>query len=173
MSWKAVAVTTVGSRARRGAVLVTGMSGTGKTAVLDELCRRGHRVVDTDDPGWVIEARTPDGPEPVWDVERIAALLDEHGTGLLFVAGCVANQPLLYDQFDAVVLLSAPIDVLLRRVANRANPFGSTAKDRAKIASDVTKFEPRLRADADHEIETTKPVFLVATELEQLVAALR
>src|SRR5882757_5200789 len=81
MSWKAVAVTTVGSRAGRAAVLVTGMSGTGKTAVLDELCRRGHRVVDTDDPGWVIEARTPDGPEPVWDVERIAALLDEHGTG--------------------------------------------------------------------------------------------
>jgi dephospho-CoA kinase len=29
-----------------GVVLVTGMSGTGKSTVLDELARRGHRVVD-------------------------------------------------------------------------------------------------------------------------------
>lgn len=58
---------------------------------------------------------------------------------------CVANQGVFYHRLDAVVLLSAPIDVLLARVANRANPFGSTAQDRAKIASDVTSFEPRLR----------------------------
>jgi dephospho-CoA kinase len=30
-------------------VLVTGMSGTGKSAVLAELERRGHRVVDKDE----------------------------------------------------------------------------------------------------------------------------
>jgi hypothetical protein len=28
------------------------MSGTGKSSALTELGRRGHRVVDTDDPGW-------------------------------------------------------------------------------------------------------------------------
>ena len=33
-------------------VLVTGMSGTGKSAALAELGRRGFRVVDTGDPGW-------------------------------------------------------------------------------------------------------------------------
>jgi predicted ATPase len=33
-------------------VLVTGMSGTGKSSALAELGRRGYRVVDTDDPGW-------------------------------------------------------------------------------------------------------------------------
>jgi len=32
-------------------VLVTGMSGTGKSTVLGELRRRGHRVVDTDYDG--------------------------------------------------------------------------------------------------------------------------
>jgi hypothetical protein len=33
-------------------ILVTGMSGTGKSSALAELGRRGYRVVDTDDSGW-------------------------------------------------------------------------------------------------------------------------
>jgi adenylylsulfate kinase-like enzyme len=35
---------------RRSVVLVTGMSGTGKSTVLTELRRRGHRVIDTTIP---------------------------------------------------------------------------------------------------------------------------
>jgi dephospho-CoA kinase len=33
-------------------ILVTGMSGTGKSSALAQLDRRGYWVVDTDDPGW-------------------------------------------------------------------------------------------------------------------------
>ena len=33
-------------------ILVTGMSGTGKSSAIAELARRGYRAVDTDDPGW-------------------------------------------------------------------------------------------------------------------------
>jgi len=98
-----------------GVVLVTGMSGTGKSTVLAELARRGHRVVDTDVGGWIDES----GPEPLWREERIAALLDEDSDGALFVAGCVANQGRFYPRFDAVVLLSAPADVILDRLATR------------------------------------------------------
>lgn len=155
----------------RATVLLTGMSGTGKTTVLEELAHRGHRVVDTDDPGWIVEIPTPQGPEPVWDVDRIQGVLDEHRSGWLFVAGCVANQGLLYDRFDKVVLLSAPVDVVLARVTKRANPFGSTAEDRIKIVNDLHTFEPLLRAGTDHEISTTRPVSLIADELEQLAAA--
>lgn len=90
--------------------------------------------------------------------------------GWLFVAGCVANQGALYDRFDAVVLLSAPVDVILARVADRANPFGSTPLDRAKIASDLAAFEPLVRAGANHEIVTTAPVTEVVAKLEQLAA---
>src|SRR6516164_2629624 len=39
-------------RAPMRRVLVTGMSGTGKSAALDELAKRGFRTVDTDLPGW-------------------------------------------------------------------------------------------------------------------------
>jgi hypothetical protein len=49
-------------------VLVTGMSGAGKTAVLDELRRRGYLTVDTDYDSWVL----PDG---TWDEPRMAGAM--------------------------------------------------------------------------------------------------
>ena len=33
-------------------ILITGMSGNGKTSVLDELARRGYCTVETDVGGW-------------------------------------------------------------------------------------------------------------------------
>ena len=136
--------------------------------MLVELRRRGHRVIDTDDPGWVVEIHTAGGPEPVWDLEQITALINGHHTGWLFIAGCVAIQGVVYNRFDAVVLLSAPVGVILDRVAARANPFGSTAEDRTKIANDLAEFEPLLRAGAGREIVTTAPVLEVVAALEQL-----
>lgn len=156
------------SASRRSVVLVTGMSGTGKSSALAVLARHGHQTVDTDKPGWIMQSQTPDGPEPLWDLDRVGALLDRHRAGWLFIAGCVANQRALYHRFDAVVLLSAPIDVVLERVADRANSFGSTSEDRAKIASDLAAYEPLLRAGADYEIVTTMPLAEVVSTLEQV-----
>jgi len=156
---------------QRSVVLVTGMSGTGKSSALAVLARHGHDTVDTDEPGWINQGQTPNGPEPLWDLDRVGALLDRHRAGWLFIAGCVANQRALYDRFDAVVLLSAPIDVLLKRVTDRANPFGSTSEDRAKIASDLAAYQPLLRAGADYEIVTTAPIAEVVSALEQAASA--
>ena len=161
-------MTSAGLVSGRATVLITGMSGTGKSTVLKELAMLGHRVVDTDIGGWIVEEQNSNGAEPVWDLDRIRALLGTHLAGWLFVAGCVANQSLMYDRFDRIVLLSAPLDVVLARVQSRANPFGSTAADRARIAADLTAFEPLLRAGADHEIVTTAPL---ATVVEQVAAA--
>lgn len=158
---------------RGSVVLVTGMSGSGKSTVVVELERRGHRVVDSDDPGWIVEASNAGGPEPVWDLDRIKALIEGHRAGCLFIAGCVANQGAVYDRFDAVVLLSAPVEVILDRVADRTNPFGSRAEDRAKIAADLAAFEPFLRASADHEIVTPAPVPDVVAALEQIANGAR
>jgi dephospho-CoA kinase len=148
-----------------GVVLVTGMSGAGKSTVLAELARRGHRVVDTDVGGWIDES----GPEPLWREDRIAALLDEDSEGALFVAGCVANQGRFYPRFDAVVLLSAPTDVILDRLATRrTNDFGKSNEEREKILEDIASVEPVLRAGASAEIDTRRPLEDVADELERV-----
>ena len=148
-------------------VLVTGMSGTGKSSVLAELARRGHRVVDTDYGGWIDDSTG----EPFWREDRIQALLDENADGTLFIAGCVANQGKFYPRFEAIVLLSAPPAVLLGRVAERKNPYGKTGAQREKVLRDRKRFEPLLRRGATAEIDTRIPVGDVADELEKLIAA--
>ena len=148
-------------------VFVTGMSGTGKSSALSELARRGHRVVDTDYGGWI-----KDEPEPLWREDRINELLDEHGDGTLFVAGCVANQGRFYERFDAVVLLSAPADVILERVAGRTtNDFGKSDAERERILSDLDAVEPLLRRGATAEIDTRAPLDEVVDALERIASS--
>src|SRR5207344_3523768 len=63
-------------------LLVTGMSGTGKSTALAELARRGHRVVDTDDAGWSENVPTAEGGiEQLWREDEISALLAEPSAG--------------------------------------------------------------------------------------------
>jgi dephospho-CoA kinase len=146
-------------------VLVTGMSGTGKSSALAELARRGHRVVDTDYGGWTDET----GPERLWREDRIAALLDQHDVGALFISGCVPNQGKFYPRFDAVVLLSAPVDAILERVAARdTNDYGKTDAERELIAQDLAAVEPLLRAGATAEIDATTPLDEVVDALERI-----
>jgi dephospho-CoA kinase len=150
------------------AVLVTGMSGAGKSTALAELARRGFTTVDTDYGPWI---HVVDG-EPLWREPLIDALLDGPRETPLFVQGTVANQGLFYDRFDAVVLLSAPTEVLFDRLANRTNnPFGKAAAERQRITDDITEVEPLLRQAATHEIDTSRPLSDVVDMLMNIAVA--
>jgi broad-specificity NMP kinase len=152
-------------------VLVTGMSGTGKSTALAELARRGHRVVDTDYDDWTedMPLSGESGSERLWREGPMNELLAEPAVGALFVSGCVANQVNFYHRFDAVVLLSVPVDVLLDRVASRAtNSYGKTDAERALILRDLRAVEPLLRVGATAEIDTRQPVAEVADRLESI-----
>lgn len=150
-------------------VLITGMSGTGKSSALAELRRRGFEAVDTDEPGWS-EWSDEDGGY-LWDEERIAELLDRDRGVTLFVSGTVSNQGRFYPRFDAVVLLSAPVDVLLARVAARTtNDYGKAEAERAEILANLAEVEPLLRATCTHELDATQPLAEVVAELERIGA---
>ena len=145
-------------------ILVTGMSGTGKSTALAELRRRGFDVVDTDEPGWT-EWSDVDGGY-LWREDRITELLARDRATTLFVSGTVSNQGRFYSRFDAVVLLSAPADVLLGRIASRTtNEYGKTDEERELILGHLAEVEPLLRATCTHEIDASRPIDEVVAEL--------
>ena len=143
-------------------VLVTGMSGAGKSTILDELRRRGLLAVDTDYDGWV----TPGG---IWDESRMDRLLARHQD--LVVSGTVENQVHFYDRFQHIVLLSAPLDVLMQRLSDRTNnPYGKSSAERAEIGRYVETVEPLLRRGATVELDGRRPVAELADAVERLVS---
>ncbi len=140
-------------------VLITGMSGVGKSSLLRELARRGHRTVDTDYGDY---HETIDG-ERLWREDRIDALLCEEHDGLLFVQGTTRNQVQFYPRFDHIVLLSAPAEVLVERLTTRTtNPYGRDPADVAETLGYLETVEPLLREAATLEVVTTVPVAQVA-----------
>ena len=144
------------------------MSGTGKSSVVRALAARGYKAVDTDD-GWT--RPLPDGRQ-LWRGDAIAALLVTEDADVVFLAGCEENQVQFHPQFDHIVLLSAPPETLLQRLASRTgNPYGKVPEERQRVLDDQQAVEPRLRRVADHEVRTTMPLDDVVTTILRLVGA--
>ena len=149
-------------------VLLTGMSGTGKSSVIHALSARGFKAVDTDD-GWC--ESVPDGRQR-WREDAIGRLLDTEDADVLFVAGCEENQVRFHPRFDLIILLSAPVEVLAERLSSRTtNSFGRTPGELKRVLDDLQAVEPRLRKVATHEIRTTKPLGEVVGEVLLLAGA--
>ena len=144
-------------------ILLTGMSGTGKSTVISELAARGYRAVDMDEPGW--SEYGPDG-DWIWREDRVQELLSSLEDGeALFLSGCAVNQVKFYPQFDEIVLFSAPSDVLVDRLTTRTNnPYGKHPDELDETLGYLETVEPLLRKSAGHEINTTAP-------LDEVVAA--
>jgi shikimate kinase len=132
-------------------VLLTGMSGTGKSTVVRELRRRGHTAFDADDDGF----SEPRGAGRWgWRHERVEALLSRHDDGVVFFSGCSEEQAQV--RFDARILLTVPEGVLVERLRSRAtNPYGNTEVERDQILTDRAEVEPLLRRSADLVLDAT------------------
>jgi dephospho-CoA kinase len=140
------------------------MSGVGKSSVAEALEDRGYLAIDTDSRASRV---APDG-EWLWDereIERLLSLDEE----VLFILGSASNQTRYYAQFDCVLLLSAPTEVMLERVAARTtNPYGKTEEEAAKIVADKEAFEPMLRRVASFEVRTDRPLGAVVEDVLRL-----
>lgn len=161
-------------------VLLTGVSGVGKSSLIDRLASRGYRAVDLDDEAWsrwVPFTPHPDAPESdpperewVWRTDRVRRLLDSKDDVLLFVSGCASNMGEVLGAFDYVVLLSAPAEIVQSRLERRSPPaFGAKEEDQRRVGEHIEHVEPLLRARATHEIVTDTSVSEAVDHLLRIV----
>jgi shikimate kinase len=147
-------------------VLLTGMSGVGKSTVIRALAAQGYKTVDTDDDGWChladvpgVQTGTAGAEDWVWREDRIGDLLSTEDADVLFVSGCTSNQSRFYPRFDRIVLLSAPVPLMIGRLASRANnPYGKGQGELDRILGHKETIEPLLRRAATMEVDTSGPL---------------
>ncbi len=158
---------------------VTGLSGTGKSAVLDELRARGYHARGVDEDGyadWInrITGRRDAFPrdDPGFDfhawyaahywvlsVRRISVLsraAARLGTPV-FLCGSASGDDVVWQQFDKVIALVADEQTIRRRLAARPDGFGTDtrrARRRPVLARGLRDGLPGLRRD-DHRRDAT------------------
>ena len=96
-------------------VLLTGMSGTGKSTLVAELRRRGVLAYDADEDGF---SEPRDAGRWGWRRAAVADLLERHTEGLLCFAGLEETRRSTYR-----ILLTAPEAVLIERLRARTQPL--------------------------------------------------
>lgn len=146
-------------------VLITGLSGTGKSTLIAELCARGYPAYDADDGFSELRA---DG-EWGWKVSEVEELFRQHaGRQPLFFAGCSEEQSLF--SFDHKVLLTASRAVMAQRLMERTgNDHGKKPEELVAALGYIDTVEPLLRASADTVIETTRTPSAIADEVLAVV----
>ncbi len=128
-------------------VYLTGSSGVGKTAVGEELRRRGYAVYDVDADGlarWFenatgVEVRMPPYRDDAWfaentyrlPVETVRRIADLGA--LAFICGTVGNDNEIWDLFDTVISLSLDTETLRSRLEGRRGAFGSSGPELERV----------------------------------------
>lgn len=147
---------------RKKRILLTGMSGVGKSALLEQLRDGGTLCLDLDEEGW----KTPEG---LFRIERILAWMDAHPDRNLVLAGCEENQGALYPFLDAVLLLTAPPEVMRERIRTRKNPYGKRPEEWNRIAADKERFEPLIARGCTAVIDTGGSLDAAAEEIRRFL----
>lgn len=145
-------------------VFITGMSGVGKSSTVEALAALGYKAVDTDGTDYYQERV---GDESLWNEPRMQELLDAEDADVLFVSGTVRNQSKFRPQFDHVILLDAPTEVVVQRFATRTtNVWGKSPDELAVELQNRETVLPLLRGGATMEIDTS------ANRLDDVVAVI-
>lgn len=133
--------------------LVDGVSGAGKTAVANELHRRGFHAIHGDrelaykgDPDTVMPVAPPAGgptanwlfEHHVWDLEKVRAYIARQDVPVTFFCGSSRNRSKFIDLLDGVFILEVDRETMERRIDERVardpTDFGGTLDERGVIA---------------------------------------
>jgi dephospho-CoA kinase len=169
---------------RMSLIYVTGISGSGKTAVCEELARRGFEAHEADNTlnafyhnetgekltGFIpVALRTPEWrKQHTWKMskDKLLELKDNSGDRPVFVCGVAANENDCLDVFDKVFALTIDEATLLHRITTRTNSdFGKAEGEMELLVEWQQTAEEDYRKIGAHIIDATKPLPEVANEI--------
>jgi adenylate kinase family enzyme len=165
------------------AVLITGMSGAGKSTIAEVLARRGLASIDADnDP---LLARSVDSGGNVvedlsapdfawlarhsweWNPARLDELIRAAVPATLYVCGGAANELELADRFTQVFLLEMDEPTMLARLdaEGRENDWGRIGDTREYLRRRLPGHQDRLRAFGAIPVDARQPLDRVVDAL--------
>ena len=160
----------------RAIIFITGMSGSGKSTILDALSKRSsYTTIDTDYDQLSIEVFNQEllETEWIWDEGKLGKIISEHKEGVLLLSGTVSNQGKFYSYFTEIIYLSAPLHILLERVQNRTtNDYGKSEAERNEIIANYEQFGEMIEAVSTRSIDATREISSIVDEIDSIAQAL-
>lgn len=155
--------------------MIDGGSGTGKTAVCNELQRRGYQAIHGDrelkiNPK-IDEATSGPIPgydlPPLWNITKVNALIANHDETITFFCGGCSNTSEFIDHLDGIFVLEVDdINTVMRRIDERvlADPtdWGRKQEEREIIIRAHNEKKP---VHAEWAIDATAPLESVVDEI--------
>ncbi|MEU8004214.1 hypothetical protein AB0B66_23920 [Catellatospora sp. NPDC049111] len=172
-------------------VLVTGVSGSGKSALSRHLSARGEHAISLDGhPGlcqWQDQhgrhVQRPVKPNIGWlrthhwawrptALDTLIAERRQAGHRRSFLCGTAGNQHQLLDRFDLVVTIDVDAATMSSRLdsISRSNPFGRVGASRRLLAERFESDRAAMLTAAHHVVDATAPVEVVANMVCALAA---
>ena len=164
-------------------IYITGVSGTGKTTIAQELERRGYYAISIDEVdglcSWVDqETGVSDGGKEadmtvkfvdkhdwICDISRLTTLL-ETDVDIAFVLGMATNQNEFLPLFDKIFVLQCKLETFLQRIENRTdNNFGKDKKVQEQIIARSKTYVEEMASKGAIPINTDRPVTEVVEDI--------
>jgi len=164
-------------------ILITGISGTGKTTISAELNKRGYKAYDMDDiPNLfsmidkqtkkLIENHDNTDLEKVkkmdWicDKDKLQSIITEENSPIAFYCGDASNLDEIISLFETVVLLQTNHEKIRQRLTHRNdNDFAKTSEVQDWIMSWKDQLENKIKEGGALVIETSGDLEQIISEI--------
>ncbi len=155
--------------------MIDGGSGTGKTAVCNELQRRGYQAIHGDRELKIEPKLDKDhsGPmpgydlPPLWDVEKVNTLIADHKEPITFFCGGCSNTSEFIDRLNGVFILEVDdIKTIMQRIDERviADPTDWGGKKEEKNII-IRAHQEKKIVPKEWAIDATVPLENVVNEI--------
>lgn len=164
-------------------ILITGVAGTGKSAVCDELNKLGYKALGIEDidglftmvhkkTGKPFKNYDDDNLELVkqadWicDKKKLQHLMRKNSKGIVFYCGTASNLADLLHLFDKIFLLKVSQKILRERLSTRtSNNFGRTSEAQKWMFSWKSRWENHLKEKVAIVIDASRSLREIAKDI--------